>query len=376
MKDNIVQHITKRALSAIALVASLAFLTITGAMAQKTEEPTEEITAEAETTECEEGFRFFDHELTQTEPICIPENPQRIAAIDIDVVSLMRLLDIRPVAHAQDLYDAWLASTPEWEGGEAFIEGSIDVGYPVNVERLLEAQPDLIITNDPENYDQLNTIAPTILFDIYATDSIYWADFTRYIADILNATEEAEAIIAQTDARIDALNEVYYAQADAPVVSAILYGDYGILSGAPYFAYNQVMEQAGIVRPEIQSLNNEEFDSANEIYWATVSEEQLPLIDGDVLVMMVSQTPEEIAFADTLISNIANDPLWGTLNAVQTERFYTVAYQRWISFDPYSVNRIIDDLFLTVASVDSSEVAPNPFLSAGDPEVTPEATSE
>jgi iron complex transport system substrate-binding protein len=322
------------------------------------------------TITCEAGMRAVEHTLGE---ICIPENPQRVAAIDVDVVSLMRLLNIRPVAHAQDLYQAWLDSTAEWEGGEAFIEGSIDVGYPANVERLLEAQPDLIITNDPENYDQVNAVAPTILFDIYATDSTNWADFTRYMADILNVTEKAEVVIEQTNARIDALNEVYQSEADEPVVSVVFYGEYGILSGAPYFAYNQVMAQAGILRPESQSLDNDEFDAVNDIYWATLSEEQLPLIDADVLVMMLSQTPDELAFAEPLVSNIGDDPLWGALNAVQTERFYTVPYQRWISFDPYSVNRIIDDLFLTVAQVDSSEVAPNPFLPTAV-EVTPEAT--
>jgi iron complex transport system substrate-binding protein len=315
--------------------------------------------AQDDAPECDTGYRSVVHNLGE---ICIPENPQRVAAIDIDVVSLMRLLGIRPVAYAHSLYESWLASTPEWEGGEAFIEGSIDVGYPANVESLLLAQPDLIITNDPDNYDQVNAIAPTVLFDIYETDSTHWADWTRYIADVLNADEQAEALIEQTNARIAALGELYQTEAETPVVSVILYGEYGILSGAPYFVYNQVMQQAGIARPETQSLDNDEFDAINEIYWATLSEEQLPLIDGDVLVMMLSQTPEELAFAQPLVSDVASNPLWGALKAVQTERFYTVPYQRWISFDPYSVNRIVDDLFLTVAGVDSTEVAPNPFV--------------
>lgn len=317
----------------------------------------------AQAVTCEAGFRSIEHNLGS---ICIPENPQRIAAVDIDVVSLMRLLDVRPVAYDQSSYEAWLTSTPEWEGGEAFIEGAIDVGYPANVESLLQAQPDLIITNDADNYDQLNAVAPTVLFDIYATDSTNWADFTRYMADILNIREQAEALIAQTDARIAALNDYYQTEANAPVVSVVLYGEYGILSGAPYFAYNQIMNKAGILRPEVQSLDTEEFDAINEIYWATLSEEQLPLIDGDVLIMMLSQSPEELTYTEPLVSNIQAHPLWGALNAVQTNRFYTIPYQRWISFDPYSVNRIIDDLFQTIARVDAAEIAPNPFLTTAE----------
>ncbi|MCU0463376.1 MAG: iron-siderophore ABC transporter substrate-binding protein [Anaerolineae bacterium] len=317
---------------------------------------------ESETTEvtCEGGLRLVEHNLGT---VCIPVDPQRIAAIDIDVVSLMRMLDVKPVAYYGDGYRSWLLSTPEWAGGEAFIEGAIDVGYPGNVELLLAAQPDLIITNSEENYDQLSAIAPTIFFDIYGTDSTQWEDFTRYMGDILNVREEAEALITQTNDRITALGDYYRTQAGEPTTSVVLYGSYGILSGAPYFVYNQIMAQAGIVRPEFQALDNEAYDAANDVYWATLSVEQLPVVDGDVLVMMVSQTEEEIAFAEELTSNMANDPLWGALNAVQTGRFYTVPYQRWISFDPYSVNRIIDDLFTTVVGVDAAEVAPNPFVS-------------
>jgi iron complex transport system substrate-binding protein len=314
------------------------------------------ISTAQEETACEEGFRLVEHNLGE---ICIPEDPQRIAAIDLDVIALMRLLDIKPVAHVGEFYENWLASTQEWTGGEAFIEGSIDVGYPVNVEAVLEAQPDLIITNDPENYDQLNAIAPTVLFDIYATDSESWTDFSRYIGDILNASDEVEAIIEQTDARIAALGEYAQTEADNPVTSVVLYSEYGILSGAPYFVYNQVMAQADIARPEFQTISSEEFDEANEIYWAFLNEEQLPLIDGDILVMMVSQTPEEIAYADALLDDIGSDPLWGFLTAVRNDEVYSVPYQRWISFDPYSVNALIDDLFQIIAG--SNELAPNPF---------------
>lgn len=200
------------------------------------------------------------------------------------------------------------------------------------------------------------------MFDIYAADSTNWADFTRYMADILNVVERAEAVVAATDRRIASLAEGLRAGAEAPVVSVVLYGEFGVLSGAPYFAYNQVMAQAGIVRPDSQTLGNDAFDAANETYWAPLSEERLPIIDGDVLVMMLSQTPEDLAYADPLVSDIASDPLWGALNAVRRGRFYTVPYQRWISFDPYSVNRVIDDLFVSVGGVDPAEVSPNPLL--------------
>lgn len=38
-----------------------------------------------ETVEYETGFRLFEHELLATEPLCIPDDPQRIAFIDSSI---------------------------------------------------------------------------------------------------------------------------------------------------------------------------------------------------------------------------------------------------------------------------------------------------
>jgi iron complex transport system substrate-binding protein len=309
---------------------------------------------------CEAGFRAI---VDTRGEVCIPVDPQRIAVIDLDVLILMRLLGIQPVAHVDAWYQAWLGSSPEWEGGEAFVSGSIDVGETVNVERVLAAQPDLIITNMEEGYESLSAIAPTVYFDIYATDSASWADFTRYYGDILNARETTDAFIAQTDARIAALGDALDAAGD-PTVSVFFYSEFGLLVGAPYFSYNQVLAQAGAQRPEGQTQDRETFDSINEIYWAFLSEEQIATLDADKLLIMLLQTEEGLVFAQPFIEGIETHPLWGALDAVQNERFAFVPYDQWISFDLYSINKTIDQLFERVLEQDPAQAAPNPFLAA------------
>lgn len=59
--------------------------------------------AAAQATDCEAGFRLVEHELL-AEPICVPENPQRVVAVQLTAFELMVMLDIAPVARPDDSF--------------------------------------------------------------------------------------------------------------------------------------------------------------------------------------------------------------------------------------------------------------------------------
>lgn len=48
-------------------------------------------------TTCEDGFRLFDQELLATDPICVPENPERVISLDALSFDLMLASGQRPV---------------------------------------------------------------------------------------------------------------------------------------------------------------------------------------------------------------------------------------------------------------------------------------
>lgn len=54
---------------------------------------------------------------------------------------------------------------------EEQLQGVEDVGFPINLEKTLELQPDLIIYagTDEADFEQLSKIAPTIIFDTFAS---------------------------------------------------------------------------------------------------------------------------------------------------------------------------------------------------------------
>ncbi|MEL6407947.1 MAG: ABC transporter substrate-binding protein [Chloroflexota bacterium] len=327
--------------------------------------------------ECEEGFRLIVHDLGET---CIPENPQRIVTDNLDTIGLMMTLGIEPVAHNHESVNGLVSTAPELEAvGAEFNANSLDVGFPMSLEVVLTANPDLILVENTETLEQLEAIAPVIAYDVYAniaeSREMNWYDPMMFWADVLGATEEAEVQRDLVEQRLDILTE--YTQ--GTTVSIIHMNTFGesLLAGSPMWVYEQLARRANLARPEIQSLTLDEHEERyGTTFWGSYSLEEIDTADGDVLIMTTSRGDAETeAAVEAFTAQIEANPLWGTLNVVQQDAFYQVNYSQWISFDFASVNRTIDDMFRFIAGVDPAEISPNPFL-ADDMSETMEASEE
>ncbi|MEG0472865.1 MAG: iron-hydroxamate ABC transporter substrate-binding protein [Solibacillus sp.] len=92
---------------------------------------------------------------SETGPIEVPANPERVVVLSSYVGDLMKL-DVNMVG-----VDSWSANNSNFEEGikDAEIVANTDI------EKILELNPDLIIgLNNIENADKLAEIAPTVLF--------------------------------------------------------------------------------------------------------------------------------------------------------------------------------------------------------------------
>lgn len=67
----------------------------------------------AQETECEAGFRLFDHEYLATDPVCIPEDPQRILALEISALEMTLFTGKELVGTANWLHDEVPVLMPE-----------------------------------------------------------------------------------------------------------------------------------------------------------------------------------------------------------------------------------------------------------------------
>jgi iron complex transport system substrate-binding protein len=149
--------------------------------------PTAEATAEpAATTRSYTDYKGHTVE--------IPVNPQRIIYSGETYGDLIAL-GVQAIGYPLSMAD-----------GQVFkdkLTGVEDVGFPINLEKTLELQPDLIIYAGIEeaDFDALSKIAPTIIFDTFAP----LKERMQEIGGILGKTTEAEAWLAQYQTQEDAM---------------------------------------------------------------------------------------------------------------------------------------------------------------------------
>ncbi|AIQ16307.1 ferrichrome-binding protein [Paenibacillus sp. FSL H7-0357] len=85
------------------------------------------------------------------------------------------------------------------------LKGVEDVGFPINLEKTLSLQPDLIIYagTDEADFEALSKIAPTVIFDTFAPLQERMAE----IGGLLDKSAEAEAWLAQYKSKETAMWE-------------------------------------------------------------------------------------------------------------------------------------------------------------------------
>ncbi|WNS41138.1 ABC transporter substrate-binding protein [Paenibacillus sp. MMS20-IR301] len=116
----------------------------------------------------------------------IPVNPERIIYSGETYGDLIAL-GVQAVGYP--------LSMGEGQVFEDKLAGVEDVGFPINLEKTLELQPDLIIYagTDEADFEALSKIAPTIIFNTFAPLDERMTE----IGGILNKSAEAEAWLAQ-----------------------------------------------------------------------------------------------------------------------------------------------------------------------------------
>lgn len=328
--------------------------------------------AAQDTTECEEGFRLFDHELLATDPLCVPPDPQRIAFIDSSIAYGIAL-DVDSITRNY-YFDAFLGDFPALVDEEAK-EAMIDVGntWEINAEALLEAQPDLIISATwfPEANEYAQTIAPTIVIDFDISES--WLQGFELIAQLTGRTEEQAALLGEIDERLATLSDLLAEQGltDTTFTVAIIEGPDQLWLFTENNFGATLAQQAGLLLPDTVPTPEEAAASGDGPFAVPVSLELLPMIDADHIFLFTNFN------SDVELELFAN-PVWESFAAANPERIHFLNGEYWVRDHPISAHRIIDDLFRYIAGVEPAEVSPNPFAYTYEveAEATVEATQE
>jgi len=311
---------------------------------------------EAEAAACDAGLRLFDHEYLATDPVCIPEDPQRIIAIDESVMADFIALGIQPVG------------VHDWGNRDftAYLDtpSVASVGTPEgpNLEAILALDPDLIVgrAQDMEWYaddflENLQRIAPVVLS---SNDDTNWeSDFLlrgavvnreELAQQLLDAYEDRLAEFRSLTSELDSTIAIIRSRADA---FNIYVGDYFIVD---------LVDTAGLQFPETFS----DLPSPNSI-----SLEEIDMLDSDYLFVMVRNEDEAGYFEQATES-----PLWSFLPAVQQEQVYRVNWSTWVAgWNIVGAHLVVDDLFGYFT--DTVSTTPNPFAELVTEDYAPEQTA-
>ena len=308
-------------------------------------EPVESDTDSA-SIECEAGFRPMTHAMGES---CIPENPQRVAPLDMAIYELMLITGQQPGISSELVLTTYADMHPELEDTfNELMATAPDIGFPPNLEVVVNAEPDLIIGFKDffteSIYSVLDNVAPTVLYDPPYGD---WR--TRLIigGEALGQSEVVEQLLADYDARVLELQEILGENRGDIEISLVrtLPGQVGLVITGSAAAY--VLDDVGLGRPEAQTVDYDtviaDMGGRPEIL---ISEENIDLADGDYVFL----------FGDT--DEILANPLWDALPAVADGRSFEVGYYWW-GDTLLSAHDMLDDLFEHVAGVEST--IPNPF---------------
>ncbi|MBV7433893.1 ABC transporter substrate-binding protein [Cardiobacteriaceae bacterium TAE3-ERU3] len=271
----------------------------------------------AQALDCSEGMRAYQHAAGET---CIPEHPQRIAALD-DLRLSLPLIELNApliashgriskvdgsqyIRAAENLTGATFANS-----GLAFLGND-----PIDLEAIAQANPDLIITLVSRNVPvaKLEEIAPVVVFDEDNTDRF--------------AIYQALADLTGTQARLDQLENRYAAQLaqlkrlvnSSDIRVSIIEGSDGEISiQHTYGSLGRVLRDAGFVLPEM--VNNLAPGSAQK-----VSAEYLPQLDADVIFDTFrgdrNETPQD---ADQRMREVLEN-YCDVLEACKNGRYYRI----------------------------------------------------
>jgi iron complex transport system substrate-binding protein len=313
---------------------------------------------------CEAGFRLFDHELLATDPVCVPENPQRIVVLSWAAAEMAIALDLRPVAVylLPDSISA-LPALQERVGDTPVLD------WQFSLEQILALDPDVILVSyHGDIYDELTAIAPTVHFNW--TNSNLWKEEMRFWGNVLGNSEAVEGLLTAYDARIAAFQEVVGERLNTETISVVrVYAEGPTIYMVDSWG-GSIVAEVGLRRPESQGNTVEEVYALfnGQTGQVSISNEELRTIDADHVLIWTRSDEEALTARDTLFEN----PLWQLLDTAEEERVY-ISTSYWIGDGIFSAHAALDDLFRYVADVDPAEVSPNPFLT-DEAEETPEAT--
>ncbi|MEG6615019.1 ABC transporter substrate-binding protein [Peptococcaceae bacterium 1198_IL3148] len=225
------------------------------------------------------------------------------------------------------------------------LQNVTDLGTPMNVEKIVELAPDLIITMYEDHYEEYSKIAPTLYIPWDATSDIKSA--LELFGDITGDPEAAAAFAAEYDQTVADAKEQLKDVVDENTTVGIyeLTADDKLwVFGKNFGRGGQVLYDAlGFKAPEKIQKDIMEGDGYSEI-----SKEVLAEYAADYMFMTVYD-PENTG---TAMAKLQDMSIYKNLDAVKNDTFFVNDFDKFYRYDPIAIReqvKLFTALFLEKA---------------------------
>lgn len=334
-EENIMNLQNRKAIFIAGFTFILMMLIVAGCGKQANNEP---LASNSNTAQAEENGKPSESAPPQTKTFTdsmgskeIPVNPQRI--FSVSATTQLLALGITPVGGLK--YEI----EQDYYLREYMDEIQIAGDYPPDMEAVTALEPDLIIASSfvaPEIVEQLEKIAPTVL---YPWESNLY-DQLRFVADIVDKNDEAEAWITKHEEKAASNKEIMKTiVGEGETVAAIeIFKDKFQIAGNRNIGF-VLHELLGLERlPYMQ----EQIDSSGGylVYTEGQSLESLPLLTSDYLLVKVNDTQPG---SQQLFDEMQESALWKNLPAVQKGNVFVIPHDKWWSYTLFSTDALLDE---------------------------------
>ncbi|MFG6113862.1 ABC transporter substrate-binding protein [Halobacillus sp. MO56] len=260
----------------------------------------------------------------------IEEKPERVVILTNEGTEALLALGVKPVGAVK----SWTGD-PWYDHISDQMEGVEVVGDEsnVNIEKILELKPDLIIGNkmrQEDIYDKLNKIAPTVFAETLRGE--WQTNFMTY-SKALNKEEEGQQLIDEYDQRLEDFANKAGDKLDQKVSVVRFMPDHVRIYHKDSFS-GVILDQIGFKRPESQQAND---------FMEKATKERIPAMDGDVLFHFTYETGD--GAANKVKEEWMTDPLFQNLEVVKQDNVHEVSDAIWNTAGGYlAANEMVDDL--------------------------------
>lgn len=270
-------------------------------------------------------------------PTALKEPAKKVVALEWTYAEDLLALGVSPAGVADIKgYDQWVT------GGPRFEKDVKDVGtrQAPSLETIKVLKPDLIITSkvrSEANYDQLNKIAPTLMFDPYSTDSEYDEMRTtlKAIGSAVGKQDAADQALKDLDTKIAAAKQKIADGKKGGTEVTVARGY--TTDGAAVVEVLTDSTIPGGLLPQL-GLKNAWTGKADAYGMSKVDIEGLKPVEKSSLVYVAAK--DDDVFATSLPKNA----LWQNLDFSKNKRVHALDPGTWFFGGPFSTAQVADEI--------------------------------